>query len=72
MRAGVRAMASELGPRAREARDEIGWTDSNDAMQVTFAMLQLARVVVDMAEQIDRLTVLVESGGDKNGAADSS
>lgn len=65
-------MGSELRPRAIEAQDEIGWADSNDAMQMAFSAMQLARVVVAMAEQIDRLTALIEEGGDKDGAADSS
>jgi len=49
-------MPETFADRAKEALDDLGWADSSDAMAVVRANMQLARLVVDMAVALDRLS----------------
>lgn len=49
----VRKLA--LSARAKEAMDGIGWCDYSDPAAMSYATLELARIVVELARELERL-----------------
>lgn len=48
-------MPGQLQERAQRVQDDIGWADSTNAMEMGSAVLNLARLVQDLAREIDQL-----------------